>query len=621
MKSLRSKLTAFVAVLLVVTAAAIAASIFTTVRSELLGRLRADVDNISAGYGLMIGNWIADRYAMMSATLPAIRLDDPLPMLNQTRASGQFDLVYIGYADQRTVFTSPQALPAGYDPTARPWYKDAQASATPILTAPYEDASTKQLVVSFAAALKEDGNTLGVIASDIGLDSIVKTVLSIRPLGSGYAFIVDDTGKILVHPDKALTLKPATELSPDLAAPALTPGRLIETRIGGNDSFVFLKQIEGAKWKLGLVIDRDTALHSLQTMLRNIVIALVIAMAVAIPLAGMLVGHSLNGLRRIRDAMREVASGGGDLTRRIEVDSHDEIGETADAFNRFQDQLRTMFRSVRDESGAMTSGVNGIHGVVRELANDSEQLSDLAGTNAATIEEITVSIAHIADHSSEANQLMADTERVSQESARQVDAVAAEIGRSADTVRSLATVLDTLNSRSQDISGIIGVIREIADQTNLLALNAAIEAARAGEQGRGFAVVADEVRKLAERTGQATVQITELINAMVGETKSASQAMGSTLDAVDTGVAQSRQAAEKIANIQQAMRTVKARMDEIALSTNEQKQATAQMAQGAEAITARMHESDQALQRARDALHELNETAARVGQLMSKFTI
>ncbi len=349
--------------------------------------------------------------------------------------------------------------------------------------------------------------------------------------------------------------------------------------------------------------------------------AMIVVLVLVLPIAGALIGNLLAGLRKVRDGMQEIAQGGGDLTRKIEVHGKDEIAQTAQAFNRFTDQLRQMFGDIQKESDRLTAGVTDINGVLRELAADSKQLSDLAAANAATIEEITVSISHIADSARDADELVTHTGALSGESAATVREVANEVGKSASEVESLAGLLDGLNRRSQEISGIIQVIKEIADQTNLLALNAAIEAARAGEQGRGFAVVADEVRKLAERTGQATLQITGMIDGIRTETDAAVTTMQKTHDVVRRGVSLSDHAAGNISTIRENMDAVMLRMGEIALSTKEQQQATTAMARSAENITSQMLTTDAALHRATDSVHRLSELAGFLKQLFGKFRL
>jgi methyl-accepting chemotaxis protein len=265
--------------------------------------------------------------------------------------------------------------------------------------------------------------------------------------------------------------------------------------------------------------------------------------------------------------------------------------------------------------------VETIDARVQVLADHSAQLSDTAAANAATIEEITVSVTQIADNANEANALVRETGRMSEAGAAAIAEVSREFGRSADSVQQVAAMMQTLNNRAGEISGIVSVIREIADQTNLLALNAAIEAARAGEQGRGFAVVADEVRKLAERTGRATLEIGTMIQGMTGDTASAYASMEGSIQCVSQGARASEEAARQMHEIQTRMREAMQRLEDIASSTSEQQLATTQMAQAAEQITNRMHENDQALQAVRETLGMLGNVSRRLRELIGGFRL
>ncbi|RBB96647.1 methyl-accepting chemotaxis protein, partial [Pseudomonas sp. MWU12-2115] len=269
----------------------------------------------------------------------------------------------------------------------------------------------------------------------------------------------------------------------------------------------------------------------------------------------------------------------------------------------------------------VTSGVESVTQTVDKVAHDSRQIADVSSSNAATLEQITVSISHIADAAREADTLVNHTGDVSGESASGMLRISNEMNSTVDAVKGLSSMLSSLDQRSQQISGITNVIKDIADQTNLLALNAAIEAARAGEMGRGFAVVADEVRKLAERTGQATVEISGMVSTIREETSQAVSNMQRTVNSVDGGVELTQSAVERIEKIQQAMQDVMSKMNEITLSTSEQHKATTLIAQSTEQINGRIVDSDDALQTVRDTLSDLTQSANNMRQLFSSFHV
>jgi methyl-accepting chemotaxis protein len=381
------------------------------------------------------------------------------------------------------------------------------------------------------------------------------------------------------------------------------------------------RAVPNTDWVLGVAMQRQVVLAPLDTLLVGIVAVLAVATAAAAGIASMVLARLLSGLRRIRHALAEIAQGEGDLTARLEIDSEDEIGKVARAFNTFLGRLHQMFRSLNDEAARLTGGVRSLEATMGTIAAESSQLADISSSNAATIEQITVAVSHIADNAGDADRLMHETGELSAKGVQQVREAASNAARTMDEVNALSSVLEQLETSSEQISSIVEVIREIADQTNLLALNAAIEAARAGEQGRGFAVVADEVRKLAERTAGATLEIGKMIERVRTETGQAAARMRTTTAEVETSVALSNTAAERIADMQARLQEAIERIGEIALSTREQTNATTLMAQSTEQINARLLAADDALQTSRRTLSEMRAVADATERLLSGFKL
>jgi methyl-accepting chemotaxis protein len=338
-------------------------------------------------------------------------------------------------------------------------------------------------------------------------------------------------------------------------------------------------------------------------------------------LANVALNRLLANLVRLRDALLDVASGQGDLTHQLQIDSRDEIGQTAQAFNRFIGSLRQMFLEVREHTVSLNGGIDDLNGITRQLARDSQQQADASSATAATIEQITVSINHIASNAGSAEESVVQTGQTSRQSAQSVGELADSIEGIACAVGELATTLGGLGQRSAEMDQIINVIKDIADQTNLLALNAAIEAARAGEMGRGFAVVADEVRKLAERTSKATVEIGQLIHATHEDVSSALANMNSTQQSVQSGVGASRQVATEIAGIEQEVGRVVLTIRDIADATREQSIATTEMARAAEVANHMAIETDQAVQNATRTVDDLHQLSNHLHGMVSRFRL
>lgn len=625
MRSLRVKLIVFIAVLLVLLGTIITALVYTQMRNEIVQGVDNELSSTSRGYANLVKDWYGSKVKVVIAGNPVVGTPEPMPMLARLSQAGGYDMTYIGTADHKMIRSDFKPQPAGYDPVARPWYQQAQASGKPGVSDPYVDFDTKKLVVTFVSPVF-DGSTLkAVVGGDIFIDDLVKTVLSAKLRGNGYAFLVDKAGKVIAHPDTTLTLKPLAEKVPALTGEKLvqlsTSSAMEEIEVNGETKLVQVDPVEGTNWLLGVMIDKSVVSEPLEKLLLTVVGLGALCVVVLIPVASVMLSKMLAGLGRLRNAMLEISKGEGDLTRRIEVQGQDEIAETATAFNSFIHRLQSMFVAVRTEAENVTNGVQSVASTVDQVARDSRQISDVSSSNAATLEEITVSISHIADAAREADSLVNHTGTVSSESADEMQRISREMNSTVEAVKGLSGMLVSLDQRSQQISGITNVIKDIADQTNLLALNAAIEAARAGEMGRGFAVVADEVRKLAERTGQATVEISSMVSTIREETSQAVTNMQRTVNSVDDGVELTDSAVQRIEQIQQAMQEVMAKMNEITLSTSEQHKATTLIAQSTEQINGRIVDSDGALQTVHDTLNDLSQAAKDMRQLFSSFRV
>ena len=347
-------------------------------------------------------------------------------------------------------------------------------------------------------------------------------------------------------------------------------------------------------------------------------VVLVFALAISIWLGSLIA----NPIQRLIGILRQsLTTGSGDLTVTLPVESRDEIGQLAENFNSFMANLRGMLVTVRDDALSLTSGMDRISEMANKLASDADRQSEMAASTAATVEEITTSISQNASSTQDVGRAVRKAGEDSDASATAVLNVANEIGRVAASVDQLSGVMNELDQRSHDINGIVKVIKEIADQTNLLALNAAIEAARAGEQGRGFAVVADEVRKLAERTAKATVEIGGMIDAMRRESLNAVSRMSATHDEVTQSVTMAKAASQHIRTISKQTGIVVGRVQEIALSTNEQSMAATVMAQSAEKLSLMAEEGSAAISETRSVIDGINTLARSLREMVESFKL
>ena len=283
--------------------------------------------------------------------------------------------------------------------------------------------------------------------------------------------------------------------------------------------------------------------------------------------------------------------------------------------------LRQLILQLRNEARQVGNGVTRLKKNTDQISRDTSEMSEIIGHNVTTIEELTVSINHIANNSEGARETIEKTSQLSGESADAVRRAAEETGRVQGAMSGVGDTMSDMARRSSEISSIVGVIKEIADQTNLLALNAAIEAARAGEQGRGFAVVADEVRKLAERTSQATVEISGMIAAVGDDTEKARSHIEKTRATVQDSVESTARAVDQINAMRNNMDQAVSSMAQIAEATREQSSAVAGIAGSAEKISIKTQSSASQVQETVTSLQQLQDRANDLLDVANRFKL
>ncbi|OYV01190.1 MAG: chemotaxis protein [Burkholderiales bacterium PBB5] len=521
--SIQRRLTLACVAIVVLALFAITAVNIGVVRHHAHASTLQQLNALSQAHASAIASWVERQKAIVGALTPAARVSEPVPFLVQAQKSGGLVSAYAGFADKRMLFDVPQQLPEGYNPTQRPWYQAAAAANAAVLTAPYADAATKRLIVTFAMAVRSGSAVDAVVASDVFIDDVSKAVASIKPTANGLAFLVNQAGQVIAHPDTQWVLKPATGLSASLDAAALAraaqaDGGWTEARIGDHDYLLRGAPVAGTDWTLVSAARADEALAEVRSLLGVAAGALLVMTLLAAVAATWAVGSMLRGLARVRDAMTQIGQGEADLSLRLPDSGRDEIAQIAGAFNRFTDKLSQTIHAVRLASDSIATASAEIATGNTDLSHRTEQTASNLQQTASALEQLTGTVRHSADGAATASQLAGSAAGVAQ--------------RGGEVVAAVVATMDQINSSSKRIADIIGTIDGIAFQTNILALNAAVEAARAGEQGRGFAVVASEVRSLAQRSAEAAREIKALIGASVERVEAGSRLVadaGSTM--------------------------------------------------------------------------------------------
>ena len=481
--SIKTRLIALGVGIVALTLLAITVANYVTVRGHTRQQVSQSLDELAAARSDAIRQWVRSQRDIVASLQPAVSAADPVPLLQQAAKSGRLEAAYVGFADKKIVFNTPQNLPADYDPTGRPWYTGAAAASGTILTAPYMDASKGRLVVTFAAADKSGGGTKAVIATDVFLDDVVATVQAIKPTPGGFAFLMSKDGKIVAHPDAKLALKDASAISEQLTsqalATALDPAAgWVEAKVGDDTFLVSGTPIADTDWQLFVAARKDEALASLDALLRTAVITALVMMAVAALAMTGTISAMLRGVDRVRAALDDISAGDGDLTQRLPAGGRDEVGRIASSFNLFAEKIQRILLDVRAASNSITTASSEIAIGSQDLSQRTEETASNLQQAASSMEELTATVRQTADAAQTANQL--------------ASSASSAAARGGEVVGQVVSTMDEINTSSKRISDIIGTIDGIAFQTNILALNAAVEAARAGEEGRGFAVVAGE---------------------------------------------------------------------------------------------------------------------------------
>ncbi len=295
------------------------------------------------------------------------------------------------------------------------------------------------------------------------------------------------------------------------------------------------------------------------------------------------------------------------------------VGSVAAAMQQMQNQLRQTLREVSESAGQLNNSAQDIGGLANEASRRATAQNDSASSIAAAIEQLTVSVTHINDNAQHAQQQSQEAQQLANEGGSVIQKSIKEVERIEASVTETAGVISKLEEESAGISAIVKVIKEIADQTNLLALNAAIEAARAGEQGRGFAVVADEVRKLAERTGHSTQEISQLVQRIQSGTHKAAESMEAGLICVRSGVELSSKAGGAIDGIRRSVNNATQQVSDISASLSEQTSASTDIARNVEVISRMSQENSVSAENVSEASRHIGQLANVLQSEVSRF--
>jgi len=329
----------------------------------------------------------------------------------------------------------------------------------------------------------------------------------------------------------------------------------------------------------------------------------------------------LQPMAKMSEISRDIAKGEGDLTKRVPADGHDEIAQMGQYFNEFIEKLQHMIKKVAHVTDKVASASVELSATAEEISKGTDTLTSRASQTAAAVEEMNATVGQVAQNSGKAASLAQDTVKTAQEGGTVVSSTISGMQQLSEAVSNSATIISDLGKSSDQIGEIVRTIEDIADQTNLLALNAAIEAARAGEQGRGFAVVADEVRKLAERTTKATKEIGDMIRQIQQDTRGAVDSMQQGTQKVTAGVDLVNKTGEALSQIVRMVSESADMIRQIAVASEEQSVATQQIASDIENVAKVTKESSSGAHESAKASQDLSQLAVELQGIVGGFKL
>ncbi|MDX2320810.1 MAG: methyl-accepting chemotaxis protein [Moritella sp.] len=540
LSSFKGRIITVIMLLLITT---LAISNFLSYR-QLSTSMKSDIDKYStlkvSSTSEKVNAWfqtIKDGVVGTAPDFAAARNDEQINlMVQQINAATKATDILVGFEDGRSysAMTGTRYV-EDYDPRSRGWYEEAKLKRSTIITPMYKDALTKNLLVSIAEPFYKNGQLAGVLLADIELN-ILEDIVRSSAFDHATTSLFDELGTAIAstatieNPGKSKLADNNVLVDLQQQMLADKKGKLAHI-VNGKEKVSYFESVDLDKqlsWHILVTLDKE-AHHAI--IADNLEDSLITA-AIMTLIVALLIYVCLNRLYQpiiaLKSTVQDLAQGNGDLTQRLEVTSKDDLGQIAEAVNTFIINLQTIMLDISQSTVHISTGIE-------QLRSQTEHNNTVLIDHASETDQVVVAVTEMSSTADSVAQSAAQsatfTQKSTDEAHQSKNVVEGAVSGVADLVKeveAMALNIQTMNEDTHKISSVLSVIGEIADQTNLLALNAAIEAARAGEQGRGFAVVADEVRTLAARTQQSTSEINEMLSRLRNGADTVVKAMDAT---------------------------------------------------------------------------------------------
>lgn len=608
--SIRRKLIPILVLLAVIPAIITSALSIYQASNLVTGKVNELTKQVSTELSLSVDAFIGNIEGQVNAvgSLPDVVNLNKTQMINSIKAiaisNPSILNLYMGDVDKEMFLYPLTKLPADYDPTGRPWYQAAVAAGGNMaITTPYQDVGTGKMIITVAKSITLANGKQAVVAADVDLTILLDSINKVKVGNTGYATLLQSDGVILAHPDKKLVLQNITK--------KFDFGQTILDKKSGNLTY----KMNGQTKIMGFDVSKLTGWISIASLPKSeyaadlksaiiwIISIIVVVLIVAIIFGLLVANYVRKPLAQIKEYLKRAED--GDFTIDFEIKRNDEIGQIEHSFlNMIQTQKSVIADIIHssDEliksSGTMMKMSRDSVLAIKDISQSIESISASTENNSASLQEANAGIEEMSSNS----QIVASTiHKVKQNSENSVqiansghtsvDVATNSIVKIKSSAEEVSAVVGELYSASQEIDAIVNAITSIASQTNLLALNAAIEAARAGEAGKGFAVVADEVRKLAEESNNAASSIGKLIEHIQVKINTAVTTTEKEIGFVDEGIQNNSLVKSALEDIIKSIQLVDKHIEEVTAAAEEQSASASEISQVVNSISYAIEET------------------------------